>query len=142
VLERVLQGSKTDNVQARSDILAGALKVEQAETKERCQLYLGLKPLEQYVLWRMLDQGPAFRPYDADSKAFYSALLGRKVSTPMAQGALVSLRDHNPSVVWKSSRAEYAVDDTGMQAWFSHEREAGTWPPNDDRAELLSRLKP
>jgi hypothetical protein len=58
------------------------------------------------------------------------------------QGALVSLRDHNPSVVSKSSRAEYAVDDTGMQTWFTHEREAGTWPPNDDRAELMSRLKP
>jgi hypothetical protein len=142
VLERVLQGPKTDHVQAQSDILAEALKVEQAETKERRQLYLGLKPLEQYVLWRMLEQGSAFRPYDADSKAFYSALLGRKVSTPMAQGALVSLRDHNPSVVWKSSRAEYAVDDTGMQAWFTQEREAGTWPPNDDRAELMRRLKP
>jgi hypothetical protein len=68
-------------------------------------------------------------------------LLARKVSTPMAQGALVSLGDHNPSVVWKSSRAEYAVDDTGMQTWFTHELEAGNWPPNEDRAELMSRLK-
>jgi hypothetical protein len=142
VLERVLQGPPTDHVQAGSDILAGALQVEQTETKERCQWYLGLKPLEQYVLWRMLDQGPAFRPYDADSKAFYSALLGRKVSTPMAQGALVSLRDHNPSIVWKSSRAEYAVDDAVMQTWFTRQREAGTWPPNPNRTELLSRLKP
>jgi hypothetical protein len=142
VLERVLQGPKTNNVQAGSNVLAEALKVEQMETKERRQLYLGLKPLEQYVLWRMLAQGPAFRPYDADSKAFYSALLGRKVSTPLAQAALVSLRDHNPSVVWKSSRAEYAVDDTGMQAWFAQEQAAGTWPPNADRAELLSRLNP
>jgi hypothetical protein len=142
VLERVLQGPQTNHVQAGNDILAGALQVEQAETKERRQWYLGLKPLEQYVLWRMLAQGPAFRPYDADSRAFYGALLGRKVSTPMAQGALVSLRDHNPSVVWKSSRGEYAVDDTVMQAWFIHEREAGTWPPNPDRAELLRRLNP
>jgi hypothetical protein len=142
VLERVLQGPQTNHVQAGNDILAGALQVEQAETKERRQWYLGLKPLEQYVLWRMLAQGPAFRPYDADSRAFYGALLGRKVSTPMAQGALVSLRDHNPSVVWRSSRGEYAVDDTVMQTWFTHEREAGTWPPNSDRAELLRRLNP
>jgi hypothetical protein len=142
VLERVLQGPQTNHVQAGNDILAGALQVEQAETKERRQWYLGLKPLEQYVLWRMLAQGPAFRPYDADSRAFYCALLGRKVSTPMAQGALVSLRDQNPSVVWKSSRGEYAVDDTVMQTWFIQEREAGTWPPNPDRAELLRRLTP
>jgi hypothetical protein len=141
VLEGVLQGPKTNYAQAANDILTGALKVEQAETKDRRQLYLGLKPLEQYVLWRMLDQGPAFRPYDADSKAFYSALLGRKVSTPMAQAALDSLRDHNPSVVWKSSRAEYAVDDTGMQTWFAQEQERGTWPPNDDRDVLLTRLR-
>ena len=140
VLEEVLQRPKTNYAQAGNDILAGAWKVQQEEIKSRRQLYLGLKPLEQYVLWRMLEQGPAFRPYDADSKKFYSALLGRKVSTPMAQAAIESLRDHTPSVVWKSSRGAYAADDTGMQAWFVQERDAGAWPPNEDREELLARL--
>jgi hypothetical protein len=138
VLEAVLRGPKTDAAHAARDILAGALEVEQQEMRERRQLYLGLKPLEQYVLWRMLEQGPAYRPYDADSKAFYSALLKRKVSTAMTQNALASLRDHN--VVWKSARAEYAVEDTGMQGWFAQEHGAGRWPPNEDREALLGRL--
>ena len=140
VLEEIMQRPKTTHTQAGNDILAGACKVQQEEIKSRRQLYLGLKPLEQYVLWRMLEQGSAFRPYDADSKQFYSALLGRKVSTPMVQAAIESLRDHTPSVVWKSSRGEYAVDDTGMQAWFAQERDAAAWPPNEDREELLTRL--
>jgi hypothetical protein len=140
VLEEILQRPKTNSVQAGNDILAGACRVQQEEIKSRRQLYLGLKPLEQYVLWRMLEQGAAFRPYDADAKKFYSALLGRKVSTPMVQAAIESLRDHTPSVVWKSSRGEYAVDDTGMQAWFAQQRDAGAWPPNEDREELLIRL--
>jgi hypothetical protein len=138
VLEAVVRGPQTDAAQATRDIRAGALELEHREMRERRQLYLGLKPLEQYVLWRMLEQGPAFRPYDADSKAFYSALLKRKVSTAMAQNALASLRDHN--IVWKSARAEYAVEDTGMQSWFAQERSAGGWPPNEDREALLDRL--
>lgn len=140
VLEEVLQRPKTTHTQAGNDILAGAYRVQQEETRSRRELYLGLKPLEQYVLWRMLEQGASFRPYDADSKDFYSTLLGRKVSTPMVQAAIESLRGRTPSVVWKSSRGEYAVDDTGMRSWFAQERDAGSWPPNADREALLSRL--
>lgn len=141
VLAKVLSGPQTGALQAQRAILTGALEVQHDEAKARQQLYLGLKPLEQYVLWRMLAQGPTFRPYDADSKAFYTALLGRKVTTAMAQRALESLREHDPSVVWKSSRAEYAVDDTGMQTWFAQEQATGSWPPNDNRDALLSRLR-
>lgn len=140
VLEDVLQRPKTNSTQVGNDIIAGARRALQEEIKSRRQLYLGLRPLEQYLLWRMLEQGPAFRPYDADSKEFYSALLRRKVSTAMAQAAIRSLRDHTPSVVWKSSRGEYAVDDTGMRTWFAQERDAGTWPPNENREDLLARL--
>lgn len=103
VLQEVLQRPTTDSVQAGNDIIAGARKVQQEEINSRRQLFLGLKPLEQYVLWRMLEHGAAFRPYDAGARQFYSALLGRKVSTPMAQAALESPRNHTPSVVWKSS---------------------------------------
>lgn len=58
----------------------------------------------------------------------------------MAQAAIESLRDHSPSVVSKSSRGECAVDDTGMQAWFAQEQDAGAWPPNENREELLARI--
>lgn len=113
--------------------------MQRNETRQRLHLYLGLKPLEQFVLWRMLEQGTAFRPYDSDAKDFYRALLGREVSTPMVQAAIKALRNREPSIVWKSSRGEYAVDDTQMYGWFKQLQAAGQWPPGPDRASLLAR---
>lgn len=54
--------------------------------------HLGLKPTEQVLLWRMLDQGPRFRPHDAEALRFYRDKLGRPVSVQQAQKALVLLR--------------------------------------------------
>lgn len=141
VVGSVLEGPQSNHVKGGNDILAGAIQVQEEDIKARQQLFLGLKPLEQYVLWRMLDQGSTFRPYDADSKAFYSALMERKVTSAMTQRALENLREYNPPVVWKSSRGEYAVEDTGMQTWFAKEKAAGTWPPNEDRDALMRRLR-
>jgi hypothetical protein len=53
--------------------------------------YLGLKATEQVLLWRMLDQGPRFRPYDAEALRFYRDKLGRPLSVQQAQKALESL---------------------------------------------------
>lgn len=91
--------------------------------------YLGLRPLEQAVLWRLLDQGPRFRPYDAEALRFYRDLLGVPVSVPQTQKALESLRQRSPVMVWKSARGEYAVEDAAMHRWFQGRVEAGTWPP-------------
>ena len=51
MLEAALQRQRDDEAQMESD-------------------YLGLKPLEQAVLWRMLELGPRFRPYDAEALGF------------------------------------------------------------------------
>lgn len=92
--------------------------------------YLGLKPLEQAVLWRMLEQGPRFRPYDAEALRFYQDKLGDgKVSAQKVQTALESLRQRQPSLVWKSARSEYAVDDAAMHRWYTQRVAASTWPP-------------
>ena len=140
VLNEVLQRPATHAGQAQADILQGAREFQRNEARQRLHLYLGLKPLEQFVLWRMLEQGAAFRPYDSDAKDFYGALLGQEISTPMVQAAIKSLRDREPSIVWKSSRGEYAVDDTQMHGWFNQLQAAGQWPPGPDRASLLARL--
>lgn len=58
----VLQRQKTNYAQAGTGILGGAYKIQQEEIKSLRQLLLGLKPQEQYVLWRMLEQGPASGP--------------------------------------------------------------------------------
>lgn len=91
--------------------------------------YLGLKSVEQLVLWRMLDLGPRFRPYDAEALRFYREKLGRPVSVQQAQKALESLRQRTPALVWKSARGEYAVEDAAMHRWFEVCVSMGTWPP-------------
>ncbi|MDR0779870.1 MAG: hypothetical protein LBF16_04120 [Pseudomonadales bacterium] len=111
---------------------AVAAAAEQRQRDDRAQMeseYLGLKPLERAVLWRMLEQEQRFRPYDAEALRFYHEKTGRKVSAQQAQNALESLRQRNPSLVWKSARSEYAVDDAAMHRWYSECVAAGIWPP-------------
>ena len=91
--------------------------------------YLGLKPTEQAVLWRMLDQGPRFRPYDAEALRFYREQLGRPISVQQAQKALEALRQRTPALVWKSARGEYAVEDAAMHRWYEGRVTAALWPP-------------
>ena len=98
--------------------------------------YAGLKPTEQAVLWRMLEQGQRFRPYDAEALKFYRAKVGHAVSVAQAQKALESLRQRTPALVWKSARGEYAVEDAAMHRWYETRREAGQWPPQAPQGVL------
>lgn len=98
--------------------------------------YLGLKPTEQAVLWRMLEQGPRYRPYDAEALRFYAEKIDRPVSVPQAQRALESLRQRMPALVWKSARGEYAVEDAAMHRWFEQRRQSGQWPPASSQGLL------
>ena len=115
---------------------------EQRQRDDEAQMesdFLGLKPLEQAVLWRMLEQGVRFRPYDAEALRFYRAKTGRdKVVTPQqAQNALESLRQRSPALVWKSARGEYAVEDAAMHRWYETRAAAGRWPPLSRQGNLL-----
>jgi hypothetical protein len=112
-------------------LLQAACERQREEEAQMESEYLGLKPLEQAVLWRMLEQGRRFRPYDAEALTFYQSATGKKVSPPQAQNALEALRERTPALVWKSSRGEYAVDDAAMHRWFDQRVAAGTWPPID-----------
>lgn len=98
--------------------------------------YLGLKPTEQAVLWRMLDQGPRFRPYDAEALRFYREQLGRPISVQQAQKALEALRQRTPALVWKSARGEYAVEDAAMHRWYEGRVTAALWPPASPQGTL------
>jgi hypothetical protein len=98
--------------------------------------YLGLKPLEQAVLWRLLEQGQRFRPYDAEALRFYCEKTGAPVTAQKAQNALEALRQRTPAMVWKSARGEYAVDDAAMHRWFEQRLAAGTWPPAGSQMAL------
>ena len=101
--------------------------------------YLALRPVEQAVIWRMLEQGPRFRPYDAEALRFYSDKTDTTITRAMAQKAMEALRNRQPSMVWKSARGEYAIDDAAMHHWYQQRVALGTWPPigpqwNEDEA--------
>lgn len=91
--------------------------------------FLALNTLEHAVLWRLLQLGERFRPYDTDALEFYRRQVGRSVNTTQIQKALESLRTRSPSVLWKSSRGEYSVADTQMVQWYRQRVADGTWPP-------------
>lgn len=110
-------------------ILEAAQQRQQQDEAQMESEYLGLKPLEQAVLWRLLEQGQRFRPYDGETLRFYEQSISKKVSAQQAQNALESLRQRSPAVAWKSARGEYAVDDAAMHRWFEHRVQAGNWPP-------------
>ncbi len=98
--------------------------------------FLGLKPTEQAMLWRMLEQGSKFRPYDGEALRFYRAATGHPVSAAQAQKALEALRQRTPALVWKSARGEYAVEDAGMHRWYTERVAAGAWPPTSPQGWL------
>lgn len=117
MLDAALQRQRDDETQMESD-------------------YLGLKPMEQAVLWRMLELGPRFRPYDAEALKFYRAQTGETVSAQKAQNALEALRQRMPALVWKSARGEYAVEDAAMHRWFEECKAANKWPPLGQQGDL------
>ncbi|MGE4241594.1 AAA family ATPase [Ramlibacter sp.] len=98
--------------------------------------FLGLKPTEQAVLWRMLEQGPRFRPYDSEALRFYRDKTGHPVNATQAQRALESLRQRMPALVWKSARGEYSVEDAAMYRWYEARRGANLWPPLPPQGQL------
>lgn len=110
-------------------VLAAAKQRQHDDEAQMESDYLGLKTLEQAVLWRMLEQGARFRPYDAEALKFYRAQTGGPVSAQRAQNALEALRQRTPPLVWKSARGEYAVEDAAMHRWFQERNTAGQWPP-------------
>jgi hypothetical protein len=93
--------------------------------------FLGLRPIEQAVLWRMLEQESKFRPYDADALAFYKARLNKKITAQQVQNALDQLREQSPVLAWRSARKEYSLEDTAMYEWYKLRVAQGTWPPQD-----------
>ena len=117
-------------------MLAAALQRQRDDEAQMESDYRGLKPLEQAVLWRMLEVGSRFRPYDAEALAFYREQTQEKVTAQRAQNALESLRQRMPALVWKSARGEYAVEDAAMHRWFEDRKAAAKWPPKSLQSSL------
>lgn len=136
-LGQVLSPLATHTSRFEDAMLAKALQQQQTDEAQMQSDYTALKPLEQAVLGRMLELGTRFRPYDADALQFYNDKTSEKVSVAKAQKALESLRTHQPSLIWKSARSEYAVEDAAMLRWYTQRLVAGTWPPVNPQLDWL-----
>jgi len=128
--------SGLQGVRFEQAVLQAAKERQQADEAQMESEYLALKPLEQAVLWRLLELGQRFRPYDAEALRFYREKANAKVTVQQAQNALESLRNRYPALVSKSARGEYAVDDAAMHRWFEQRVRGGTWPPVDPQGQL------
>ncbi len=117
-------------------VLQAGQAQQQADEAQMESDYLSLNPLEQAIVWRLLEQGSRFRPYDAEALRFYHDKTPKKANAQQAQSALESLRQRTPALVWKSARGEYAVDDAAMHRWYERRVQAGTWPPQALQHEL------
>lgn len=126
-----------ENVRFEHAVLGAARRRQEDDESQMESEYLALRPLEQAVLWRLLEQGPRFRPYDGEALRFYRERVSGRVTAQWAQRALESLRERNPALVWKSARGEYAVDDAAMHRWFERRTREGRWPPSDPQRRLL-----
>jgi len=91
-----------------SAMLAAAEQRQRDDEAQMASYFLGLKPLQQAVLWCMLAQGLRFRPYDAEALRFYREKTGldTALSPQQAQNALESLRQRTLALVWKSARGK------------------------------------
>lgn len=68
---------------------------EQRQRDDDAQMesdYTGLRPLEQAVLWRLLEHSHRFRRCDSEALRFYQEKTGQKISAQKAQTALDNLR--------------------------------------------------
>lgn len=112
---------------------------QQQQVQDEAQMesdYLGLKPTEQAMLWRMLEQGSRYRPYDAEALRFYRDKTGHPVNPQQAQRALEALRQRMPALVWKSARGEYALEDAATHRWYAARVATGRWPPQPAQGRL------
>jgi hypothetical protein len=58
-------------------MLEGARQRQRDDEAQMESDYVGLKPLEQAVLWRILERGPRFRPCDAEALKLYRDQVGK-----------------------------------------------------------------
>lgn len=136
-LGQVLSPLATHTGRFEDAMLDKALQLQQADESRMQSDFTALRPLEQAVLWRMLELGNRFRPYDAEALQFYNDKTGEKVTAAKAQKALEGLRAHQPSLIWKSARSEYAVENAAMLRWYTQRVQANTWPPTGPQQDGL-----
>ncbi len=81
-------------------------------------LFNGLSKLEQAILLHLLSQKERFKAYDNAALAFYTEYCGKDISMSKAQKAIEKMRNREPSLIWRSSRGEYSVQEAELSRWY------------------------
>ncbi len=116
-------------VRMEDRLLEAARRHLDREAAEYDALFLGLSDVERAMVARMLQMRDTFRPMDAEALSFYRGFLDKEVNTNQVNSALQRLRDNSPPLVWKSTRGDYALADSGMDRWYAEKVAAKQWPP-------------
>lgn len=127
--------SADESVTFEQRVLDAATERQEGDHDRMTAEFTALPHLQQAVLWRLLDQGERFRPYDSAALTFYASALStlgdeeRRLKPPQIQKAIDALRNRSPSLIWKSIRGEYALDESTMKEWYEAIKSSGEWPP-------------
>jgi hypothetical protein len=130
VVRKALQDFESFGGASFGEMLVRAASQEKQNERQRhTEAYLGLEPLPQAVMRRLLELGPGFKAFDAAALRFYAETTAKKVAVAQVQRALESLRTIDPPMVWKSLRGDYAPYDQELTDWHSHLVGERNWPP-------------
>lgn len=110
-------------------ILQNAAIFARENAQDHRSTYLSLPLIQRAVLAELLSRRTNFRPFDAESNQRYASQMGRPVEAWQVQNALLALRESEPPLIWKSSRGEYALEDSTMQTWYDLLVDQNAWPP-------------
>lgn len=99
-------------------LLTSANAYHQGIENDISELFNGLTKLEQAILLNLLEQKERFKPYDNTSLSFYSDYCGKEVNMSKAQKAIEKMRNREPSLIWRSARGEYSVQETELTRWY------------------------
>ena len=116
-------------------VLELAAQQDAAALAELEAAWHGLATLDRAVMNRVLSVSGPFRPFDAESLQHYDRALltenpeAKRATQSRVQKALSRLRAHDPPLLWKSNRGEYAVADAAMQRWHDDLVSRDRWPP-------------
>ncbi len=91
-------------------------------------LFNGLSKLEQAILLHLLSQKERFKAYNNTALAFYSAYCNKEITMSKAQKAIEKMRNREPSLIWRSNRGEYSVQETELSRCYQR-----NYPRNIDR---------
>lgn len=106
------------SIDFNSCLLSVAVAYHEAVENDMKELFNGLSKLEQAILLHLLAQKERFKPYDNAALSFYTEYCGKTVNMSKAQKAIEKMRNREPSLIWRSARGEYSVQETELSRWY------------------------